>query len=857
MATPYVIFWLPWDATNRSHEVAAYEWVSNLTALLSLAENDPHLILHIEGVSALTDEFLRAKPDAGAQVRSLIAKGQLWVGPWFVRPAQTLAAGETMLRNLLLGGCLARELGASAQACFLFPSPVHVNQLPQILAGFGISAVAAPLSPEQSGLFPAAMRWVAPDDSVVRILPLCEFSADQLDAAEAPAVSGTTQVILCNAAGLIMPTWHPDADATPCGGRGNAPTGVRWPLPHWLSTSLESFAAKSTVPARQTLQGELLPVQEPVVSSATWSTPAVTPAYGSAWPHLRTAIWEAEALLVRWAEPWAAAAWLSGSDYPQYFLQKAWRHILLNHRRDAVGGCNSDAAFMHMLVRADRARHLAEAICTTALASVLDQTEAGSGTGQPGCQLLVANPSAWPRSEVITAQIALPADTQYLELATETGQVLPYQLHHAEPAPAAATQLHAEQRRFTISFHATDIPATGFRRLITRPAQHRPYFMGESIAAGNTLENKLLRVTVKANGALRIEDKRTGCMYDNCNVFEDGGDAGNHASFVSPQQDRLITTYAGHAHVSIVENGVLSGTIQVQHELSLPAELHPYRDRRSDQRVNCDITSLVTLRQGSDRVEIHTQVTNRAQDHRLRVLFSSDIQTGTCHVAQPFAVVERATRIMCSGGVDPERSTLPKLEFIDVSDEQHGLLVASRGNYEYEVKPTPAGTIALTLLRAIKPQEDQADTAAQAIDTHEFAYALIPHSGNWEAGVQSAWSFIAPLRTFTAHELGNAAMQATGPQHFSLVALNPAPLYLSAIKRSEDGSALIVRVFNPTKRELAAQITTGFAVSAAWLARLDETPAMRLNVQEPHRVSFLCGPCKIVTLRLSFSPPNG
>jgi alpha-mannosidase/mannosylglycerate hydrolase len=49
-------------------------------------------------------------------------------------------------------------------------------------------------------------------------------------------------------------------------------------------------------------------------------------------------------------------------------------------------------------------------------------------------------------------------------------------------------------------------------------------------------------------------------------------------------------------------------------------------------------------------------------------------------------------------------------------------------------------------------------------------------------------------------------------------------LRLSSLKPAESGDGLIVRLLNPSDREITAVIRAGLGVAAASLVRLDETP---------------------------------
>ena len=118
--------------------------------------------------------------------------------------------------------------------------------------------------------------------------------------------------------------------------------------------------------------------------------------------------------------------------------------------------------------------------------------------------------------------------------------------------------------------------------------------------------------------------------------------------------------------------------------------------------------------------------------------------------------------------------------FIDINGRNRGLMVAGRGLFEYEVKPTPAGTIALTLMKATGNIDDESAAV------RDFDYALIPHTGDWKEAFRTAWEFCAAFRTFPHMNsvIREAAFQASASQIWSqLRCLSPLSSAVKTAKR--------------------------------------------------------------------------
>jgi alpha-mannosidase len=76
---------------------------------------------------------------------------------------------------------------------------------------------------------------------------------------------------------------------------------------------------------------------------------------------------------------------------------------------------------------------------------------------------------------------------------------------------------------------------------------------------------------------------------------------------------------------------------------------------------------------------------------------------------------------------------------------------------------------------------------------------------------------------------------------------------MSACKMAEDGTGLIVRVYNPTGKEIRGIVQSRRPIREAHHARLDETVLSPLEVQSGNRVAIIAPPGAIVTLHLQYS----
>jgi alpha-mannosidase len=129
----------------------------------------------------------------------------------------------------------------------------------------------------------------------------------------------------------------------------------------------------------------------------------------------------------------------------------------------------------------------------------------------------------------------------------------------------------------------------------------------------------------------------------------------------------------------------------------------------------------------------------------------------------------------------------------------------------------------------------------------EFEYALYPHAGRWyEADVQAlAHEFAAGVSTLCIRPHAGDL-----PPSKEFLRLEGDPnIALSTIERSDDGEAVIVRLWNGTTESREARLIFDRPVRSAHGVRLDETVEESLKVIRQHEVPLKIGAKKIVTIK--------
>jgi alpha-mannosidase len=424
-----------------------------------------------------------------------------------------------------------------------------------------------------------------------------------------------------------------------------------------------------------------------------------------------------------------------------------------------------------------------------------------------------------------------------------------------------------DEARQTIEFIAADVPAYGLKTFWIYP--HGLQDEGQLLPSTNhpagqkqdeasthpSIENEFY--TVEANqedGTLTVTDRQTGSTFTGLNRLVDGGDIGDLYNYCPPAHDLLISKPMEPPKIELVSSGAVRSIMRISGHLSLPDACTTARDERSAQMTISPFVSEVSLTPGVRRIDIYTGVENTAKDHRLRVTFPLPYPVETAAAEGTFEVrlrpIASPRPADTAEWIEDPVNTFPQKRFVDASNGKVGLGVLNRGLPEYEIVQDESGqmAVAVTLLRCVEwlsrgdlstrkghagPMEFTPE--AQCLGHHEFDYALVPHSGDWEAEealvLREAQAFNTPMRVLVSEQ-----HEGQLPSRSTLVEVEPRTLVVSAIKQSETGQGVIVRIYNPLSHNVDATIQPGFACSQAFVTNLNEEPdghpqAMPLHIE--------------------------
>jgi mannosylglycerate hydrolase len=268
-----------------------------------------------------------------------------------------------------------------------------------------------------------------------------------------------------------------------------------------------------------------------------------------------------------------------------------------------------------------------------------------------------------------------------------------------------------------------------------------------------------------------------------------------------------------------------------------------------------NITTVYRLVKGERFLRISTTIENTVKDHILRALFPSGVKTDTVHAEVAFDVVERGIPLPDTRDWrEPYKPVQPHQNFVDLSDGKRGVALLNRGLPQYEAVDDEQRTLALTLLRAhrawnsirLAHYPDQSGTQLQG--TYTFEYAVLPHRGDWDKG-----GVLLEAEKYNIEPIVGAAGPGEGelPLEHSFLEIEGDGLVMNALKQGEwDTDAVIIRLSNPTTRDIKGAVKLSLPVQKAELVNLMETEVEEELKPKDGRINVTIPAKKIATMRL-------
>lgn len=766
-----------WYLPYEKHHMLLIELMD---LLIKTLDNDPeYKSFHLDGHTLPIEDYLEVRPEKKEKLIQLIRDERIVIGPWFILQDEFLTSSEANIRNIQIGHSLAKKYGDRVSKLGYFPDSFgNMGQAPQILkkcnidtAVFGRGVKPTGFNNQVSDDYESPyseMYWQSEDGS--RVLAIL-FANWYCNGMEVPVNKEEAKVY-----------WDKrikDADRYASTDHLLFMNGCdHQPIQVDLSNAIE--VAKEIYPDIEFIHSNFKDYVENIKTKLPKDLTVITGELrsqktdgfytlantASSRIYLKQMNTYCQMLFENIAEPIATICFKEGMEYPHHLFTYGWKTLMENHPHDSICGCSVDEVHGEMVTRFQKAKNIAFHIideCSDYLVQKID-TSIFCDFGKDAKPFIVFNTSGYDRGDVIETELEIEkiyfSEKSIEEITNEckanflpkfkiinrlgeeisgTVEEIPYAFNYDLPKDRFRQPYFA--KKVKVIMEARDIPAYGWETfaLVESKDEKKKEFVS-LVKDKNTIETDNLIVDFAIDGSMTINDKVNGCKFSNLGIFEDCGDIGNEYIFFQPINDRPITTKGKKAKIEIIEDTEIRAIVKVTHTMLIPSkaddllekemqDLIEFKKRKSSRGNNLipmEIETFYTFNRKSRGIKVKTKFNNQALNHRLRVLFETNLDTDFHYVDSIFEVAKRNT-IPSKEWENPSNAQHQQA-FVNVCIDNCGLTIANRGLNEYEILSD--NTIALTIHRGVGELGDWGvfyTPEAQCLGNREVEYEIITH----------------------------------------------------------------------------------------------------------------------------------
>lgn len=822
--------------------------------LLIILDENPDYVFHMDAQTVVLEDYLAVRPEKKEILRQHIQNRRIMVGPWYLQNDFFLTSGESTVRNLLEGKKLCTEFGGKGEIGYAPDQFGNISQLPQILDNFGLDNFVFGrgfnfVEANENGdpvfkTTPTEFIWEGADGTCALAIHMRHwynnaqrFSAD-IDKAEKylqQVVGGfdneftlTPYMLLMNGVDHLEP--QPDllpilSELQKRLSDGNVI--MQYNFDDYVKDVKEYIKDNDIKPI--TVKGELRMGGDESVLKGTLSSRH----------YLKVANVEAQILLENRLEPLFAMLEKQGINgvYPFDHIRYTWKNLMRNHPHDSICGCSRDEIHKHMENRYEEIFEFGNELLARGIQTAADHSDVCRNAGKDAYMLTVANTLAVPVTGAAKVKFEFLKEDGFgnFEIIDEKGNKVPF-----------AVMKSYENRKDI--FSPINLPGTldvdvfetyvdvgtvnpySFKNFTVKAVAGNAEITPEICCEQKEIENDLLKVAVSDDGKVDITCKKSGRVIKDCIGIEDSADKGDSYIYAFGT-DEPVFFDGDVTDVCVIEKNTYKKTLRISYEKELPEYYDLEADKRSDKTVKSFVTIDLTLEKDKPFVQVDYAFDNHSKDHRFRIFVKTDV---TNHIS----VADSAFDIIAKEDTDhfpkTKSKTRPNASFAALQDGNKGFAVLTKGAHEYE--HINGNILAFSIVRATaginaNPSDNWKTPGNQCIRVVSGSMALMPFEGDVvSAGVpNSSLIFRAPLTVnaspcdthkFTGGRpcvqdsslaeffyLPDTHPQVAIPSNTPALQISGDGITVTAFKRSEDGSGMILRFVNLSDKTQKAEIS--------------------------------------------------
>ncbi|WP_300385463.1 glycoside hydrolase family 38 C-terminal domain-containing protein [Clostridium sp.] len=719
-----------------SHTHWDYEWyftsnesiiqlVYHMDEVIDALENGVLENYLLDGQLSIVEEYLKFAPSNYERVKKLVEEDKLIIGPWYTQTDELIIDGESIVRNLFYGIKCASKLGKHMKIGYLPDSFGQTKDLPKILNGFDIKrsifwrGVAKDICPSRE------FRWNSEDGSSLLVYNIKDgyfyggnlIYSDDVETVEKKILDGSISD------NLLLPVGGDQRYVD-----YNLKERIKYYQEktkndfEYVESSCDKFFDELEKETNlQEIEGEFVNPSNSKIHRSI---------YSSRYDHkyLNDKI---ERKLIHKLEPLMVIAQNLGLDPKVEMIEEIWKKLLMNHAHDSACGCNSDKtndSILSRLIEADQLSYSAHDYIIRKISESLENKEEND--------LILFNTLPNTRKENVKSVIT--TKKKDFIITDKDGNEIKHQVLDRTREYAGSIKKTVEEYDENLFYYVTNVmipcelSAMSIKVIKVVEKEEVENKDIEEIEMQNKLENKIENNFYKVeflDGKINILDKSKNQLLEDCLYIEESGDDGDTYDYSPPEKDIRYKLDFKNAKVQII-NGKLYKEIELNGSFIVPMNLND----REKEILNTEIPYKLKISlTNKEVIDCHLEIDNKADDHRMRVVLKTDVNSDRSITDTAFGIINRDNNPLHLddwrelGWREEPSPIYPMLHFVGIEDDKSSAVMLAKGIKEYEILDD--SKIALTLFRGVgflgKPDLIRRPGIASG---NEFKYIETPKS---------------------------------------------------------------------------------------------------------------------------------
>lgn len=799
-------------------------------------ENNPdYKYFILDGQTSIIEEYLTFHPNMRERLEKLIKEKRIFTGPWYSQTDTLVISGENIVRNLLYGTKQAKEYGHCMNIGYLPDSFGMSEQMPQIYQGFDLKyamfrrGIADHMSKDRE------FYWISPDRSKVFSHNVYHYG----NMAYPPEDDSLIEEYMDEMIEKIGPS-SKTGNIVLFNGEDQKP--IRKNLINIINKMNEIGKEKgitTEIVSPEDLmdelyrsdydfdeyQGELTFGQYSRTHKSIFSTRY----------DLKQKNNYLENYLVNTFEPLLSLSHILGFNYEKESVDYIWKRMLDNSAHDSIGMCNSDITNMFINHRYEEVLEFSRNLVDLKLREISMNIK-----NDNIFQFQVFNMLPYTASKIMNIKIYVPSKN--FCLIRDDGAEIEYQLNNIVDVTEKIRKLSIREAGVAGNIHPEWIEKCNkiYEVEITANiCELNPYGyetinviesskdnINKNIMTNEKfIENELIKISIE-DDKICLLDKILNKKYEDFIYLEDDGDEGDSYDYSEPTDDLKIREIEVKSIKT--KEDIFNKELIVNSSMLLPYDLVGRKNKVFSKAMNIELSLI--LEKDTSIIKTKISVENPSIEHRVRLVINPEISSEISLADEQFGTIIRPTVLNYpnwkeDGFNEKPRTIEPMMTYCSIFNDNSTLQVLTDDVREYQVIGEKLDRIAMTIFRSTpylgkeslndRPGRESGNKS-ETFDTRyinkviEAEYYINLKQRKLSASEMSKLSkeiftpFIyyqaAEFKNNTEYLVLNQPKEKYLPRKLSLLSIQD-DLVLSTIKRAEEGSDIVLRLFNPDNKK--------------------------------------------------------